>query len=62
MYELEILPTVGKGAHGGARRPVRIIDQEGKQFHTAEAAFLRKARGTVAAAVLSGRVNFRPRR
>ena len=45
-----------------AAKFVRGQEREGKTFHTAEQAFLKRERGMAAASVLRGRPNFKPSR
>jgi len=45
-----------------AAKPVLGEEREGKTFHTAELAFLKREGGAATASVLRGRPNFKPKR
>jgi len=62
IYRLEIVALAQSELSHEATKLVRGVEREGKTFHTAERAFLKRERGMAAASVLRGRPNFKPSR
>ncbi len=62
VYRLEIAALGQSELSQETIKLVRGVEREGKTFHTAERAFLKRERGMAAASVLKGRPNFKPSR